>query len=203
MRYPYVLPPLPYAYDALEPVISAETLHFHHDKHLAAYVDNLNKALAFSPELQAKTLTQLLRTLYEVPAELRAAVINNGGGVYNHLLYFDQMAPGGPTAPMGPLAAAITETFGSLDGFKTELTTAAMGQFGSGYGWLVCDDEGKLSVVKSANQDCPLAQDLWPILNLDVWEHAYYLDYQNRRGDYVDKWFSLINWNVAEKRYVR
>ncbi len=203
MRYPYVLPPLPYGYDALEPIISAETLHFHHDKHLATYVDNLNKALEFSPELQAKTLTQLLKTLYEVPADLRTAVINNGGGVFNHVLYFDIMAPDGPEAPMGPLASAIEETFGGLEGFKSEMTKAALGQFGSGYAWLVCDDEGKLSITKTANQDCPLSQGLWPILNLDVWEHAYYLQYQNRRAEYVDLWFSLLNWNVAERRYVR
>lgn len=203
MRYPYVLPPLPYGYNALEPVISAETLHFHHDKHLGAYVDNLNKALEFAPELQAKTLTQLLRTIYEVPADLRTAVINNGGGVYNHLLYFDQMAPGGPEAPIGPLASAMEDAFGGLGGFQAELSKAAMGQFGSGYAWLVCDDDGKLSVIKTPNQDCPLSQGLWPILNLDVWEHAYYLQYQNRRGEYVEKFFSLLNWNVAEKRYVR
>lgn len=203
MRYPYALPPLPYGYDALEGVIDAETLHFHHDKHLAAYVENLNKALEFAPELQAKTLTQLLKTLYEVPADLRTAVINNGGGVYNHLLYFDGMAPGGPEEPIGPLASAIQESFGGLEGFREEMTKAAMGQFGSGYAWLVCNDEGALSIVKTANQDCPLSQGLWPILNLDVWEHAYYLQYQNRRAEYVGLWFSLINWNVAEKRYVR
>lgn len=203
MRYPYVLPPLPYGYEALEPVISAETLHYHHDKHLQTYVDNLNKALEFLPEQQAKTLTQLLRTIYEVPAEQRSAVINNAGGVYNHLLYFDVMAPGGPETPMGPLAAAINETFGSLDGFKQALTKAALEQFGSGYAWLVCDDEGKLEIVKTPNQDCPLSCGKWPILNLDVWEHAYYLDYRNRRAEYVEKWFSLINWNVAENRYVR
>lgn len=203
MRYPYSLPPLPYGYDALEPIISADTLYFHHDKHFQTYVDNLNKALEFSPDLQAKTLVQLLRTVYEVPADLRTAVINNGGGVYNHLLYFDQMAPGGPEQPMGPLASAIEETFGSLAGFREELTKAALGQFGSGYAWLVCDNDGKLSILKTPNQDCPLSHDKWPILNLDVWEHAYYLDYQNRRAEYVEKWFSLLNWNVAEKRYVR
>lgn len=203
MRYPYVLPPLPYGYEALEPIISAETLHYHHDKHLQTYVDNLNKALEFLPEQQAKTLTQLLRSIYEVPAQQRTAVINNAGGVYSHLLYFDLMAPGGPEKPMGPLAYAIDEAFGSLDGFKQALTKAALEQFGSGYAWLVCDDDGKLSIVKTPNQDSPFSCGKWPILNLDVWEHAYYLDYRNRRAEYVERWFSLINWNAAENRYVR
>lgn len=203
MRYPYSLLPLPYGYDALEPLISQQTLRFHHDKHLATYVDNLNKALEYAPELQAKTLVQLLRTVYEVPVELRTAVINNGGGVYNHVLYFDQLTPGGPDAPIGPLASAIQEAFGGPDGLKAALSKAAVGQFGSGYGWLVCGEDGKLDVISTPNQDCPLSSGLWPILTLDVWEHAYYLDYQNRRADYVDRFFSLINWNVAEKRYVR
>ncbi len=203
MRYPYALPPLPYGYDALEPVLSAETLHFHHDKHFQTYVDNLNKALEPLPDQQAKTLTQLLRTIYEVPADHRTAVLNNAGGVFNHLLYFDQMAPGGPAAPMGPLACAIDEAFGSAEEFRKALSDAALAVFGSGYAWLVCDDAGKLCIVKTPNQDCPLSHGLWPILNLDVWEHAYYLDYQNRRADYVAKWLNLINWNVAEKRYVR
>lgn len=203
MRYPYVLPPLPYDYDALEPDISAETLHFHHDKHLQTYVDNLNKALEGLPDQQAKTLPQLLRTLHEVPAERRTAVINNAGGVYNHLIYFEGMTPGGPEGPTGPLASAINEAFGSPERFQAQLTKAALEVFGSGYAWLVCDDNGRLSILKTANQDCPLSLGKWPILNVDVWEHAYYLDYQNRRADYVENQFGLLNWSVAENRYVR
>lgn len=202
MRYPYVLPPLPYDYEALEPTISAETLHYHHDKHLQTYVDNLNKALEPLPQQQAKTLTQLLRTVYEVPAQQRSDVIHNAGGVYNHLLYFDLMTPGGPEGPTGPLASAIDAAFGSLEGFKQALTRAALEQFGSGYAWLVCEDDGRLSILKTANQDNPLSCGKWPILNIDVWEHAYYLDYRNRRAEYVEKWFSLLNWKVAEHRYI-
>ncbi len=200
MRYPFPLPELPYPYDALVPAISAETLHFHHDKHLKTYVDNLNTALADCPELQVRSLEELLRNLDCISEPKRTALRNNGGGVYNHLLYFNCMSPG-RSAPSGPLAAALERDFGSLDAWKAEMKTAALGQFGSGYAWLVSEPSGALSVMKTANQDCPLTLGLYPLLCVDVWEHAYYLDYQNRRPDYAGAWFELIHWPFVQARY--
>lgn len=201
MTYPYQLPPLPYAYEALSSAIGAETLHFHHDKHLQTYVDNLNKALEDCADCRSKPLDALLKGLDALPEAKRTAVRNNGGGVYNHLLYFDGMSPSGGGKPSGGLSCAMDGAFGSFESWKQEMKAAALGQFGSGYAWLVSDTSGKLSVVKTANQDCPLSQGLWPVLCVDVWEHAYYLDYQNRRADYVDKWFDLVNWPFAQERY--
>ncbi|MEG2096576.1 MAG: superoxide dismutase [Pseudoflavonifractor sp.] len=200
-RYPFTLPALPYGYDALAPAISPETLQFHHDKHFATYVDNLNKALEDCTDCQAKTLDQLLTHLDAVPEPKRTALRNNGGGVYNHGLYFDCMAPADGGKPEGSLAAAIDAAFGSFDGFKTQLKAAALGQFGSGYAFLVSDSAGAVSIVKTANQDCPLSQGLYPLLCMDVWEHAYYLDHQNRRAEYADQWLDLINWSYVRKRY--
>lgn len=201
LRYPFELPPLPYPYEALEPVISAETLHFHHDKHLQTYIDNLNTALSDCPECQRKSLEELLRQPNGIPEPKRTAVRRNGGGVYNHILYFNAMAPGGGTRPTGPLAAAVCDAFGSYDGWRQKMKAAAVGQFGSGYAWLASDQSGALSVVQTANQDTPLAQGLRPLLCVDVWEHAYYLDYQNRRADYVERWFDLIRWSYVEELY--
>ena len=201
LRYPYSLPPLPYPYDALEPIISSETLHFHHDKHFQTYIDNLNTALSDSPELQSIPLEDLLRRLDDLPARKRVPIRNNGGGVYNHWLYFNCMKPGGGGHPDGPLAAALERDFGSFDQWRSQMRAAALGQFGSGYAWLVCEGSGAVSVIKTANQDSPLSLGLYPLLCVDIWEHAYYLDYQNRRADYVDGWFGLINWPFVQMRY--
>lgn len=200
MPYPYELRPLPYAYEALAPEIGERTLHFHHDKHLQTYVDNLNKALADCPDCQQKPLEELLEDLERIPESKRTAIRNNGGGVYNHYLYFDCMSSGG-SAPTEALSQAICRAFGSLEEWRVRMKEAALGQFGSGYAWLVADKDCVLSVSKTPNQDCPLSQGLWPLLCVDVWEHAYYLDYQNRRGDYLDAWFGLINWDFVSKRY--
>lgn len=202
-RYPYQLPALPYSYEALAPVIGDGTLHFHHDKHFQTYVDNLNTALADCPDCQRKTLAELLANLDAVPEAKRAAVRNNGGGVYNHTLYFDCLSPNGGGAPQGELGQAMERAFGPYDSFKKQMKEAAMGQFGSGYAFLVCDGAGKLSIVKAANQDCPLSQGLHPLLCVDVWEHAYYLDYQNRRAEYVDRWFDAICWKTVAEQYAR
>ncbi len=201
LRYPFQLPPLPYPYEALEPIISAETLHYHHDKHLQTYVDNLNTALSDCPECHGRSLEELLKNLDRLPEPKRTAVRNNGGGVYNHLLYFNCMSPGGGKRPGGSLAAAIGDAFGSFDSWKQLMKSAAIGQFGSGYAWLAAGSDGALSVVKTANQDCPLSQGLYPLLCVDVWEHAYYLDYRNRRAEYADRWFDLIHWSYVEARY--
>lgn len=200
MPYPYELRPLPYGYDALNPELGENTLHFHHDKHLNTYVDNLNKALADCADCQQKSLEDLLRSLDSIPEPKRTALRNNGGGVYNHYLYFDCMGGRGGR-PAGALSQAMDRAFGSFEEWRGRMKEAAVGQFGSGYAWLVSDQSGALSVVKTANQDCPLTQGLWPLLCVDVWEHAYYLDYQNRRPDYVDAWFDLINWDFVSNRY--
>ncbi|MDE7270769.1 MAG: superoxide dismutase, partial [Acetatifactor sp.] len=181
--YPFVVRPLPYEYDALMPVLDEETLHFHHDKHYKTYVDNLNKVLADYPELQKLSLKELLTKPEELPASARTAIRNNAGGVYNHELYFDMMKGSCGQEPTGPLAEAITRDFGSYKQWKDQMKQAAVSQFGSGWAWLVADREGKLSIVQTANQDVPDLQLYTPLLLVDVWEHAYYLQYQNRRAD--------------------
>ena len=201
MKYPYQLPPLPYAYGSLAPDIGEHTLCFHHDKHFQTYVDNLNTALADCPECQSKSLEELLRRLDELPDPKRTAIRNNGGGVYNHMLYFAGMCSCRSTRPSGALGEAMERDFGSFENWKAEMKAAALGQFGSGYAWLVSESSGRLSVMKLPNQDCPLSMGLWPVLCLDVWEHAYYLDYQNRRAEYVDRWFERVNWPFAQERY--
>lgn len=201
MKYPYQLPPLPYAYGALIPDIGERTLCFHHDKHFRTYVDNLNTALADCPECQSKSLEELLRRLDELPDPKRTAIRNNGGGVYNHMLYFAGMCSCRSTRPSGALGEAMERDFGSFENWKAEMKAAALGQFGSGYAWLVSENSGRLSVMKLPNQDCPLSMGLRPLLCLDVWEHAYYLDYQNRRADYVDNWFHRVNWHFVQERY--
>lgn len=200
-HYKFELKPLPYAYDSLEPHIGKDTLTFHHNKHLQSYVDNLNKALANAPAFQLWTLEELIRGQEDLPDDIRTAVRNNAGGVYNHILYFDGMAPAGTTKPFGELKIAIEQTFGSLDKFEKKLKATALGQFGSGWAWLAIDKNGNLVIVPTPNQDTPLTMDLCPILLVDVWEHAYYLNYQNRRPDYFDNWFNVINWNKTEKKY--
>lgn len=194
----FKLPDLPYSFDALEPVIDAKTMEVHHDKHHATYVNNLNKAVENYPEWASKSIEDLMIHLKEVPEEIRAAVRNNGGGHYNHSLFWKMMAPVGTTELKGALLDKINESFGSFDEFKKQFAAAATGRFGSGWAWLVVDGD-KLAVVSSANQDCPLSEGKKPILCLDVWEHAYYLKYQNRRADYVDNFFQVVNWDyVAE-----
>ena len=199
--YPFVAKPLPYEYDALVPVLDQETMHFHHDKHYKTYVDNLNAALSDYPELQKTGLSDLLRQIDKLPAAIQTPVRNNGGGVYNHELYFDSMKSPVGQEPSGILLEAINRDFGSLQQWKEHMKKAAVGRFGSGWAWLVTDKDGKLSIVQTANQDVPDLNKVTPVFLVDVWEHAYYLQYQNRRADYVEGWFSLINWRKAEKRY--
>ena len=193
--YPFRLPELPYAYHALEPFIDQRTMYFHHDKHLKTYIDNLNKALEAYPEYQTWTLEELLTRLSELPEELRTPVRNNGGGVYNHEMYFHLMAPAGQ-----PFSTEVAEAFGGEDNWKRQMKAAALGQFGSGFAWLVLDTTGALKIIALPNQDNPLTIGLQPILPLDVWEHAYYLKHQNLRSDYIDDWFHVINWNAVEQR---
>lgn len=199
--YPFVARPLPYEYDALMPVLDEQTLHFHHDKHYQTYVDNLNRVLADYPELQKMSLRQLLTQLDTLPEAARTPIRNNGGGVFNHELYFDSMKSPVGQEPSGALAQAIERDFGSVKEWQEQMKQAALAQFGSGWAWLLADSEGKLSIARTANQDVPDLQAYIPILLVDVWEHAYYLQYQNRRAEYAENWFSLINWRKAEKRY--
>lgn len=199
--YPFVVRPLPYEYDALVPVLDAETLTFHHDKHYKTYVDNLNNALADYPELQKQSLPELLSGLDTLPGAIRIAVRNNGGGVFNHELYFDSMKSLVGQEPSGALAEAIDRDFGSYRQWKEQMKQSAVSKFGSGWAWLVSDKNGVLSIVQTANQDVPDLEEYTPVLLVDVWEHAYYLQYQNRRADYVEGWFGLINWRKAGKRY--
>ena len=199
--YPFVVRPLPYEYDALCPVLDEETLRFHHDKHYKTYVDNLNNALSDYPELQKKSLKELLTNMERLPQAVQTPIRNNGGGVYNHELYFDSMKGMGGGQPEGSLAEAIDRDFGSYKNWKEQMKQAAVSKFGSGWAWLLSDKEGNLSIMQTANQDVPDLEVYTPIFLVDVWEHAYYLQYQNRRADYVEGWFSLIHWRKALKRY--
>lgn len=196
----FELPALPYAYDALEPVIDADTMRFHHDKHHATYVANLNKALEAHPELFERSVEFLIAHLNHLPEDIKGAVRNNGGGTYNHTLFWEMMAPEGQTAFAGPVADKIKETFGSYEEFKKQFAAAAAGRFGSGWAWLVADGD-KLQILSTANQDNPLTEGKRPLLCLDVWEHAYYLKYQNRRVDYINEWFRIINWDFVNEQY--
>ena len=198
---PFTLPPLPYAPDALEPHIDKLTMEIHHGKHHAAYVNNLNKALESAPELAGKTVEELLaRDGVAVPESIRTAVRNNGGGVINHSMFWKMMAPGAGGAPVGNVAQAITATFGGFDGFKEKFAQAATTRFGSGWAWLV-KSNGKLDIVSTANQDSPVMEGKFPVMCLDVWEHAYYLKYQNRRPDYISAWWNVVNWPEIENRF--
>lgn len=195
----YELPPLPYAYDALAPTISRETMELHHDKHHQTYVTNLNNAVKES-DLAGKSPEDLIRDLNSVPENIRTAVRNNGGGHVNHTMFWEIMTPGGANQPTGALAEAINRTFGGFDQFKQQFAAAAAGRFGSGWAWLV-NDGGTLAITSTANQDSPLMEGKTPILGLDVWEHAYYVDYRNRRPDYIAAWWNVVNWDEVAKRY--
>jgi Fe-Mn family superoxide dismutase len=199
---PFTLPDLPYAFDALEPHIDAQTMQIHHDKHHATYVTNLNAALEKHPEFQAGSdIEALLRRIDEVPEDIRGAVRNNGGGHANHSLFWQVMGPNGGGEPKGALGDAITQAFGGYDQLKTRMIDAGKARFGSGWSWLVVGTDGKLQVLETLNQDSPLMQGQTPILGVDVWEHAYYLKYQNRRPDYLEAWFNTINWNEVSARF--
>lgn len=197
---PYTLPPLPYAYDALNPSIDTETMRIHHDKHHKAYVDNANKLLADQPELAKLTPEELLKDLDKAPESIRTGLRNNVGGHVNHSLFWQMMSPKGGGEPKGELAEAITKQFGSFAEFQKKFNEAAMKRFGSGWAWLVLDD-GKLEITSTANQDSPIMDDEEPILGLDVWEHAYYLKYQNRRPEYVTAWWNVVDWDFANSLY--
>ena len=194
------LPPLPYAYNALEPHLDELTMRIHHDKHHAAYVNNLNAALEKHPELQGKSLEDLLGSLGRVPDDIRTAVRNNGGQHYNHSMYWQVMGPNAGGAPSGPIADAIKAAFGSFEAFKDQFSKAAVGRFGSGWAWLV-KDGGKLVIEATSNEGCPLMEGKVPLLVVDVWEHAYYLKYQNRRAAYVGAWWNLVNWAEVNRRF--
>jgi Fe-Mn family superoxide dismutase len=201
----YELPKLPYAFDALEPHIDARTMQIHHDKHHAAYVDNLNKALASRAEFKRKDPISLLREIDTVPEDIRQAVINQGGGHVNHTLFWQMMAPGfsGGGVLKKNIADAIAKSFGTLDAFKTQFADAAMKRFGSGWAWLVAGPEGSLEIVSTANQDSPYMAGKKPILGIDVWEHAYYLKYQNLRADYIKAWWNVVNWDFVNELYAQ
>lgn len=196
----YKLPDLPYAYDALEPYIDEETMKLHHDKHHNTYVENANKALEGHEDLQDLSIEELMAKLNEVPEDIRTAVRNNGGGHANHSLFWEVLSPKGGGEPTGELADAINSAFGSFDQFKTELETAATGQFGSGWGWLVVDN-GDLKVTSTPNQDSPYTDGQTPIFGVDVWEHAYYLKYQNKRPEYLSAIWNVVNWDKVNELY--
>lgn len=199
----YAVPELSYSYDALEPYIDQQTMNIHHSKHHAAYVNNLNAALEGQEEWQEKSVEVLLTSLDHLPESIYWAVRNNAGGHYNHSLFWSSIGPNQGKEPAGELADAINNTFGSFQQFKESFGKAALTRFGSGWAWLVLDKDGKLAVTSTANQDNPITEGLKPLLGLDVWEHAYYLKYQNRRADYIGAWWSVVNWDAVEERYAK
>ncbi|WP_195416302.1 superoxide dismutase [Enterocloster citroniae] len=202
-HYKFVNTPLPYSYNAMEPYIDEKTMYLHHDKHLQTYIDNLNNALSQYPEFQTWTLEQLLVNVPSLPTDLQTAVTNNGGGVFNHQFYFSNLTNPAPSQPVGLLAESINMEFGSFQDFQNQFKTAALSVFGSGYAWLVVNAVGQLAIITTKNQDTPLPLGMCPVLNLDVWEHAYYLKHYNLRGDYIDDWFHVVNWKNANSSYRR
>jgi superoxide dismutase, Fe-Mn family len=203
----HTLPALPYAHDALEPHIDAQTMQIHHGKHHATYVNNLNAALEKHPDLQGKTAEDLIRNIGALPAEIRTAVRNNGGGHVNHTFFWQLMKKGGGGTPAGEIGKAIASTFGGFDPFKEQLAKAALGRFGSGWSWLIVGSDRKLSICSTPNQDNPTMAGIaespgTPVLGLDVWEHAYYLKYQNRRADYVSAWWNVVDWQKVDQLYL-
>ncbi len=197
----YTLPPLSYEYNALEPYIDAQTMEIHHSKHHQGYIDKLNTALEQYPVLQEKSLSSLLSHLAEIPEDIRETVRNNGGGHYNHTLFWETLSPSPQKSPQGNLLKKIEETFGSLKKVQDTLTQTALNRFGSGWGWLWTDTQGNLFISSTPNQDSPLMKGGIELLGIDVWEHAYYLSYQNRRADYIAAWWQLVDWGIVEKRY--
>jgi Fe-Mn family superoxide dismutase len=197
------LPALPYAFSDLEPHIDARTMEIHHGKHHNAYIANLNNALEDHPELQTKSIEELLKDLEAVPSAIRGAVQNNGGGHYNHTLFWPSMSANGGGIPSGDLAAAIDNTFDNFESFKAEFSAAAATRFGSGWAWLSIDGSNKLIVSSTSNQDNPVSDGLTPILGLDVWEHAYYLNYQNLRPGYIAAWWNIVNWDKVSERFAK
>lgn len=199
---PFSLPPLPYAFDALEPSIDKMTMEIHHGKHHGTYVTNLNKALESAPQLASKSIEELLaNNCAIVPENIRTAVRNNGGGHINHSMFWLIMGPHKGGQPKGKIAEAINSTFGGFDQFKEKFTAAATGRFGSGWAWLIRDHSGKLEINSTANQDSPVMEGKYPVMGLDVWEHAYYLKYQNRRPEYIANWWNVVDWEEIEKRF--
>jgi Fe-Mn family superoxide dismutase len=196
----FEVPPLPYEYDALEPHIDEATMRVHHDKHHQAYVDKANDALA-GTEWESKSIEEVLRNLDALPADKQGPVRNNGGGHYNHSLFWESMKPGGGGTPTGDLASAIDAKFGSFGEFQSQFKAAAIARFGSGWAWLVADGSGGVDLVKTANQDTPLSDGKTPLLGIDVWEHAYYLKYQNKRPDYIDAWWNTVDWDKVAERF--
>lgn len=197
----FEVPPLPYAYDALEPHIDARTMRFHHDKHHTAYANELNTALEKHPKLKGKTAEQLLREINSVPKDIRKAIRDNGGGYVNHTMFWNIMSPNGGGEPTGAIASAINKTFGSFAAFKQQFNDAGDKRFGSGWAWLVRTKDGKLQVTSTPNQDSPLMTGNYPIMGNDVWEHAYYLTYQDRRPEYLNAWWNVVNWDEINKRF--
>lgn len=203
MSYPFQLPELGYPYDALEPHFDARTMEIHHQRHHGAYTTNLNKALEGHPRFHGFSVEQLLRGFHGLPAEIQEAVRNNGGGYHNHTLFWEILTPGGSSSPSGELAAALDAEFGSFEAFKEKFSAAAAGRFGSGWAWLAVDPFGKLQLFSTPNQDSPLMTGHSPILGLDVWEHAYYLKYQNRRPEYIQAFWNVVNWDKVAEKFAR
>lgn len=199
--YPFVNTPLPYNYDAMKPFIDAKTMILHHDRHLQTYIDNLNNILKDYPILQKYSLEELLYNVDSLPSNIQIPILNNAGGVFNHRFYFDGLSRSKTKIPSGRLLNAINQGFGSLDKFIEQFQKAALSVFGSGYAWLVVNEDGKLVIVTTPNQNCPLSDGYCPVLNIDVWEHAYYLKHYNKRIDYINDWFHIINWKMAEANY--
>jgi superoxide dismutase, Fe-Mn family len=197
----FSLPDLPYAHGALEPHIDARTMEIHHGKHHGTYVSKLNEAIGKHPELEGRSIEEILRGIDRIPEDIRTAVRNNGGGHANHTLFWEIMGPNGGGEPGGAVGDAIRSAFGDFASFRDKVAAAGTGRFGSGWAWLIAGDGGRLEVIDLPNQDSPLMQDRTPILGVDVWEHAYYLKYQNRRPDYIQAWWNVVNWSAVEKRY--
>lgn len=202
-RYKFINTSLPYAFDAMEPYIDEKTMWLHHNRHLQTYIDNLNNILEKYPEFQKWTLEQLLCNIPSLPKEIQMPVNNNAGGVFNHRFYFSNLANPAPSEPVGILGESIKKEFESFQSFQEQLKAAALSVFGSGYAWLVVKATGKLGIITTPNQDTPLPMGLFPVLNIDVWEHAYYLKNYNLRADYIDNWFHVVNWENADQNYMR
>ncbi len=202
-RYPFINSPLPYAYDAMEPYIDEKTMRLHHDRHLQTYINNLNDTLSQYPQFQNWTLEQLIINVPSLPKDMQLSVNNNGGGVYNHRFYFSNLTNPAYLQPIGMLNEAIKNEFGSYGAFQARFKECALSVFGSGYAWLVVNAAGKLHILTTQNQDTPFPLQMYPVLNIDVWEHAYYLKHYNLRTDYIDDWFHIVNWDHANQNYMR